>query len=159
VTSATCRLVNFMRVKKDFFHKEPVLETPWPSDSTALCTAYMGPERMAMLTDILDHCRAHGKDVIIAAIPSFQQLGLEPHQRNDDACHPVLRYMARAHGAFYIDGSAAFDTVPTHTLSRYTLKGDAHWNRQGAELFARHFAKAISNRRSPQAESSTQVLH
>lgn len=142
VITAVIRLRNFMHFKRIFSQTEPVSI----ADSSANVLSYMGADNLMMLTSMLDTCRERNTDVIIVAVPSFEQMMQHPKDGTVDVCHLLLRYIARQHGAFYIDGSAAFDTVPYNALNRYTLKGDMHWNRQGAELFALYFAQEMRNR-------------
>jgi hypothetical protein len=114
-------------------------------DTSESLRNYIGEHRHALIEEVLAYCANHGKEVIIASVPAFDGLLSNPELGQTSPYQHHLRTMASYYQARFVDGYSTFDTVPQHRLQRYMLDGDAHWNRAGAELFAKHIADVLTS--------------
>ncbi|MCB9233908.1 MAG: hypothetical protein H6581_19785 [Bacteroidia bacterium] len=101
-----------------------------------------GQNKWDLLSQMIEHCQAHGKEVIFASIPDEQ--GLHFNKRGDfTVVQGELAWLAQHFNARYFDGYEVFADIPDEELNQFYLKYDPHWNEKGATKFGQAMARFL----------------
>jgi hypothetical protein len=101
-------------------------------------------------TDMVDRIREIGQVLSSRGIPILVVQIPSPHQQGPAVSLPrgvsiLTQRFAEMLNADAVDGSRAFESVPVDQTREYFLKGDAHWNQRGADLFASFFESELAS--------------
>ncbi len=101
-------------------------------------------EKIKKLEHIVKWCQDYNKQTILVTIPS--RPGLLKREKTEHQME--YETIAKRFNMLYYDGYKVFNGLSPKGIKRHWLVYDGHWNLQGSDRFARHFARYIQENSS-----------
>ena len=98
--------------------------------------------RMKQLEDMIKYCKAHDKEFMFVTIPSRLELNVQL-MGHEILLQRELDYVATKHQINSYNGYSMFNGTRQDEINDLFIKGDPHWNQEGADIFAEKFAKIL----------------
>jgi lysophospholipase L1-like esterase len=96
-----------------------------------------------ILTALVAHTRPHVKGLVLASPFLIEPNRADPMRRRMDEYGAVVKSIAAAHDALFVDIQAAFDAICVHTHPMTLAWDRIHPNTTGHMIIARAFLKAL----------------
>jgi lysophospholipase L1-like esterase len=100
-------------------------------------------EYRTLLTDLVVRTKPHVKGLVLATPYLIEPNRADPMRVTMDAYGAVVRELAAAHGAVFVDTQAAFDAITAHTHPMTLAWDRIHPNTTGHFVLARAFLTAV----------------
>jgi hypothetical protein len=99
--------------------------------------------RYQMLSEMMNWCRVHNKQVIITSIPHQQIVRENRDQNTSNVLQSELEFLSKEFGTWYYNAYPDFQKLDEQRLSDAYFKNDVHWNQEGSDYFAKNFTQFL----------------
>jgi hypothetical protein len=123
----------------------PVHVEQLPSNKalTYIASSKEGAKGLQELTEIVDYCKQHGKQVILCSIPDehVNDVNNNPAFLNENS---IIAALASHYGVHFFSGYKCFKFMKYSDVPQY-FYADGHWNEKGSAVFANALHEYLVN--------------
>ena len=101
----------------------------------------IGSDKFKLFEQMLEWCKIHGKQVVLASVPS--RTGLMNRQSEKTWHQKEMELIAGHYQLPYFDGYEVFEGNSEEVVEHYWLYHDGHWNQAGSNLYAHGLFKFL----------------